>query len=156
MSQAETRISLAGVLIGGVATLVIAACVALLVMPFFDPWVRYMDPIVVVGFASVVASLLRAMAGIFAGRAYRARHVVYERTDYLLTGALAGALGWLLWSLLVLAMGDSQMFTTFRGLAELPRWMVEVAIGSLLVGTDPPTKSSQQVRRYRSTSTVRS
>ncbi len=151
--RSRLRVSWSGVAVGGLATFVISTAVVLLVLPFFTPWAAYMDPIVVVGVASVVTSLLRAMAGIFAGRLYRSRLVVDERTDYLLTGALAGALGWLLWALAMLALGDDQMFTTSRGLLELPRWMVEVALGALLVSVDPPREDPRD-RTFRSSSSL--
>ena len=142
----DLLVSWRGVAVGGVAAALISALVSLFVVDFFVPWLTYMDPIVVIGVVSVLTSVLRAMAGIFAGRAYRARKVVHERPDYLLTGALAGALGWLLWSLLVLALGDPQMFTTVRGLLELPRWVLEVAIGTLLVSVDPPEPVTRRAR----------
>ena len=147
--DSRLKVAWSGVAVGGVVTFVISAAVVLLVLPFFTPWATYMDPIVVVGVASVVTSVLRAMAGIFAGRFFRARFVVNDRTDYLLTGALAGALGWLLWALVLLALGDAQLFTTTRGLLELPRWMVEVALGSLLVSVDPP-RDDPRDRAFRS------
>lgn len=151
MPRAESRVDVAwaGVVVGGLATFVISAAVALFVLPFFTPWVTYMDPIVVVGVASVVTSVLRAMAGIFAGRVHRSRFVVDDRTDYLVTAALAGAFGWLVWALALLALGDAQMFTTVRGLLELPRWMVEVALGALLVSVDPPREDDTRRRLLR-------
>lgn len=156
MRRAETRVPVAwaGVVVGGLATFVISAAVAIFVLPFFTPWTAYMDPIVVVGVASVVTSVLRAMAGIFAGRLHRSGYVVNERTDYLLTAALAGAFGWLVWGLVLLALGDAQMFTTLRGLLELPRWMVEVALGALLVSVDPPREDEtrRQLLRARALS----
>lgn len=156
MPRAESRVKIAwsGVLVGGLATFVISAAVALLVLPFFTPWTGYMDPIVVVGVASVVTSVLRATAGIFAGRLYRSRFVVNDRSEYLLTAALAGALGWLVWGLVLLALGDAQMFTTGRGLLELPRWMLEVGLGALLVSIDPPRDDSRE-RLLRSRYLVR-
>lgn len=146
MPGAESRLKVAwtGVAVGGLATFVISAAVVVLVLPFFTPWAAYMDPIVVVGVASVVTSVLRAMAGIFAGRRHRSRFVVDDRSQYLLTGALAGAVGWLLWALALLALGDAQMFTTGRGLLELPRWMLEVGLGALLVSVDPPEDNHRE------------
>ncbi|WP_192796732.1 hypothetical protein [Serinicoccus kebangsaanensis] len=132
------QVSWVGVLVGAVAVLIINTATSLFVAPFFASALIYLDSIVVLGALSVLSSLFRAMAGIFAGRAFRARRVVTERTNYLLTGLLAGALGWLLWSGLVLALGDAQMFTSARGWIELPRWMAEVALGTLLVSVDPP------------------
>lgn len=156
MLRAESRVKVSwpGVVLGGLATFVISAAVVVLILPFFTPWAAYMDPIVVVGVASVVTSVLRAMAGIFAGRLHRSRFVVNDRTDYLLTAALAGAVGWLLWGLVLLALGDAQLFTTTRGLLELPRWMVEVALGALLVSVDPPQDDARD-RLMRSRSLAR-
>lgn len=156
MPRAESRLKVAwaGVAVGGLATLVISAAVVLLILPFFTPWAAYMDPIVVIGVASVITSVLRAMAGIFAGRRHRSRFVVNDRAEYLLTAALAGGLGWLLWGLVLLGLGDAQLFTTGRGLLELPRWMVEVALGALLVSVDPPQDDARE-RLLRSRSLAR-
>ncbi|MGO0575672.1 hypothetical protein [Ornithinimicrobium panacihumi] len=143
------RISWPGVLIGGVLGCLITVLSVLFVLPYFQDWYLFLDPIVANGVVGLMLSLLRGSAGIFVGRAIRARHDVDSSVDFVPTAIAAGALAWLLWAVLLGALGDWTMFTTTRGWLELPRWMIELSLGALVVGTQEPERLDWRFRQVR-------
>lgn len=134
------RISWVGVIVGGVAAFLITVAVVLLVLPFFAEWYRYLDPIVATGVVGLLVSMLRASAGIFVGRVVRRRYDVDTSMDFVPTAMLAAVVAWLLYSGLLLLLGDASMLTTARGWVELPRWIIELSLGALVVGTEEPER----------------
>lgn len=141
------QVSLRGVVVGGLAGFGITVLCVLFVMPYFETWYLYLDPIVATGVVSLLVSLLRGSAGIFVGRAIRARHDVDSSLDFVPTAMAAGALAWVLWAGLLVALGDWSMVMTTRGWLELPRWMIELSLGALVVGAEEPERLSWRYRR---------
>lgn len=141
------RVSWQGVLIGGFAAFAITVLSVLLVLPYFQDWYLYLDPIIASGILAVVLSMLRGSAGIFVGRAVRSRHDVDSSVDYVPTALVAGAFAWLLWGGLLVALGDWSMLTTTRGWLELPRWMIELSLGALIVGNEAPQRMDWRFRQ---------
>lgn len=144
-------VSRRGVLWGAVAAVLLTAVFVEVIARYFVRWADYFDPIMVNGLLLLLSSMIRAGAGIVAGRAHRQqfRDLIDSPRDYLPTALTAGALGWLLWTLLLGALGDWSLVTTLRGWVELPRWMIELALGSLLVSTQEP---EDLTRRFRTRS----
>ena len=144
------RISRRGVILGAVTAVVLTVLFVEVIARYFVLWADYFDPIMVNGLLLLLSSMFRAGAGIVAGRAHRRqfRDLVDSPRDYIPTAVVAGGLGWLLWSLLMGLLGDWSLLTTLRGWVELPRWMIELALGSLLVSTEEPVDLT---RRFRST-----
>lgn len=134
------RVSWVGALVGGVAAFLITVAVVLFVLPYFADWYRYLDPIVATGVVGLLVSMLRGSAGIFVGRLVRRRYDVDTSMDFVPTAMVAAVIAWLLYAGLLLLLGDATVLTTTRGWIELPRWIIELSLGALVVGTEEPER----------------
>ncbi|WP_289017016.1 hypothetical protein [uncultured Ornithinimicrobium sp.] len=134
------RISWVGALVGGVAAFLITIAVVLVVLPYFADWYLYLDPIVATGVVGLLVSMLRGSAGIFVGRLVRRRYEVDTSMDFVPTAMVAAVVAWLLYAGLLFLLGDATMLTTARGWIELPRWIIELSLGALVVGTEEPER----------------
>lgn len=123
---------------------------ALVMLPAVAVVAAALSELVLFGVLLLLSSLVRIAAGLFGARMYRRRHGTDARTDALPSVLVAMAVAWGGYALLV---GGSSALTAndvqvARLLLELPRWLLEGAVGAALIGPGEPERLDPVLRRF--------
>jgi hypothetical protein len=124
--------------IGGLLGL---AVVLLFVLVVAEPMVAVlsgMGPAMVFGVMILVVGLLRVVAGTWTAQLVRRRYEVRRRSEFLPTALAAGAIGWALYTILVLVAGGVMGTTTntVQLIADVLQWLAEFGLGAFLVSPE--------------------
>lgn len=135
--------------IGGVLGLVVVLLFALIVADSMTSSLAWMGAPVVYGLMVLVLALLRVVAGSWTAQLVRRRYETRRRLEFVPTGLAAGAIGWALYTALVMAgaafLGDPT--DTAQLVLDLLPWLAEFGLGAFLISPTTDTPEQAQARR---------
>lgn len=138
------QISWGSAAVGGLFGLGLTLLFALLVSDAMAKTLAPLGATVVVGLMILVLALLRLVAGMWTAQLVRRRYEVRHRREYLPTALVAGALGWAMYTALILASGGAlgSSVDLPRLLLDVLQWLAEFGLGAYLVSPDAPSARS--------------
>lgn len=154
------KVSWSAATVGAVSGVALTIVFVIVVGPVLVRLVSPMPEYLAYGLMLLFVSAFRAVAGMWTAMRLRSRYDVDERTDFLPTAAVAGALGWAMYLLITAVVGSwtGTEWWSVRAVLESLRWVAEYVVGALLVDTVRPEAGHRamiQRRRQRDLRTLR-
>lgn len=144
------RLLLGAIVLAASLTLGLTLFFGVVLLPAVAVLAAAVSELVLFGALLLASSLIRIAAGLFAARMYRRRRGTDTRIEALPSVLTGVVIAWAVYFLLV-ATSASATGTDLglgRLLLELPRWLVEGAIGAAFVAPGQPEQLDPRLRRF--------
>lgn len=144
------RLDLRTVLVSAGTCAGLQLALALAVVPALAPMASATDEPVVLGVLLLLATATRVFAGAVGARSQRRRQGTAVRSEPLVGVLLGVGAAWLVLVLLSVpgALGTGAPVLDARTALELPRWLLEAAVGLLVVAPGAPEDEEDAVTRW--------